>query len=444
MTSRDAAKSSAVSTSSMVPSETTQVVQTLTAPRCKPGFLLAAAALVVAAALVADAPAATAQGPATCDELRVAKVSGLLDPVLVNFVEETVEAADACGAVAVILQLDSPGAVVDRERFDQLLATIGAAEVPVTVWVGPSGAQAADEAFELVEAADVSGVAPGSRLRPEGRPSLGSEEAVEAGVADLGGRQAATIGDFAVNLADHGIPVESIEVEQGARTRRQPAPRTRFAARSLPAQLAHTVASPPVAYLLFTLGMALLIFELYTAGVGVAGLVGAVFVVLGSYGLTVLSATPIGVGLLVLAMFGFAVDVQTGVPRFWTGVATVCFVAGSFLLYDQVELSWITLLIGVAGILVFMLGAMPAMVRSRFSTPTIGREWMIGEQGVARPPVSPDGTVDVRDAPWRARTNRATPIAAGDPVRVAAIDGLVLEVEPLEGAARDYRERSAH
>jgi membrane-bound serine protease (ClpP class) len=64
--------------------------------------------------------------------------------------------------------------------------------------------------------------------------------------------------------------------------------------------------------------------------------------------------------------------------------------------------------------------------------------------GTARTPIDPDGTVLVRDAPWRARTNRATPIGAGEPVRVAAIDGLLLEVEPLEGAARDHRERSAH
>jgi membrane-bound serine protease (ClpP class) len=84
---------------------------------------------------------------------------------------------------------------------------------------------------------------------------------------------------------------------------------------------------------------------------------------------------------------------------------------------------------------------MPAMVRTRFSTPTIGREWMIGEEGQARTAIAPDGTVLVRGAPWRARTNRATPIAVGDRVRVAAIEGLVLDVEPLVGAARDYRER---
>jgi membrane-bound serine protease (ClpP class) len=48
--------------------------------------------------------------------------------------------------------------------------------------------------------------------------------------------------------------------------------------------------------------------------------------------------------------------------------------------------------------------------------------------------------VQVGDAQWRARTNRATPIQAGEPLRAAAIDGVTLEVEPLEGAARDYRE----
>ena len=81
-------------------------------------------------------------------------------------------------------------------------------------------------------------------------------------------------------------------------------------------------------------------------------------------------------------------------------------------------------------------------VRSRFSTPTIGRESLIGEVGEAAVDISPDGVVLLRGARWRARTNRATPIRAGEPISVAAIEGLVLEVEPLQGAARDYRDRS--
>ena len=84
---------------------------------------------------------------------------------------------------------------------------------------------------------------------------------------------------------------------------------------------------------------------------------------------------------------------------------------------------------------------MPAMVRARFGTPTIGRDWMIGELGTVVGAVAPDGVVEIRGATWRARTNRATPLAAGDAARVVAIDGLTLEVEPLDGAAIDYRER---
>jgi membrane-bound serine protease (ClpP class) len=67
---------------------------------------------------------------------------------------------------------------------------------------------------------------------------------------------------------------------------------------------------------------------------------------------------------------------------------------------------------------------------------------MVGEEGEAEVDVAPDGVVVIQGARWRARTNRATPIEAGDPVRVVAISGLVLEVEPPEGGARDYRDRA--
>ena len=97
----------------------------------------------------------------------------------------------------------------------------------------------------------------------------------------------------------------------------------------------------------------------------------------------------------------------------------------------------------IAGAMLFMLGGMTAMIRSRFSTPTVGREGMIGEDGTAEVAVDPDGVVLIRGARWRARTNRATPIQAGDPVKVVAVEGLVLEVEPPEGGAQDYRERPA-
>jgi membrane-bound serine protease (ClpP class) len=185
--------------------------------------------------------------------------------------------------------------------------------------------------------------------------------------------------------------------------------------------------------------LSLIVFELFTAGVGVAGLVGAGCLVLGCYGLAALPTDPLAVALLLFAMFGFAVDVQTGVPRVWSGIATASLAVGSVILYDGLSLSWITLLVAIGGVALAMIGGMPAMIRTRFSTPTIGREWMVGEVGTAQSAIAPEGIVTVREAPWRARTNRATPIGVSERVRVVSIDGLLLEVEPLEGAAKDHR-----
>ena len=135
-----------------------------------------------------------------------------------------------------------------------------------------------------------------------------------------------------------------------------------------------------------------------------------------------------------------------GIPRFWTGVGIVLTIIGSWWLYEPVtgttlRPSWITLLAGVGGVMLAFIVGMPSMVRTRFATPTVGREWMIGADGTAIDAIDPEGTVQVGDAQWRARTNRATPIPAGDPLKVIAIDGVTLEVEPIEGAARDHRER---
>ena len=374
--------------------------------------------------------------------VKVLKVSGLLDPIVVSFLEDEVAAAERDQPRALVLQLNSDGAAVSDERLARLVRAIEDSTVPVAVWVGPSGSSARAEATRLVAAADVSGVPRGSRVEVtpdlaegvdlDGRTSIGetvgSELAVELGLVDTA---APIIGEFILDLPG----VES-EVREGGR---RPLTRVQFGQLGLVDQLFHTVASPAVAYLLFVIGASLLVFELYTAGVGVAGMVGVGSLVLAAYGIAVLPVNTWAVVVLGLAFVAFAVDVQTGVPRFWTGAATVGLVIGSLFLFEDGPPSWITLLAGIGGTLLAMLGGMPAMVRTRFSTPTIGRDWMIGETGTAVAPVDPDGVVTVRDAPWRAHTNRATPVASGEQVRVVAIDGLVLEVEPLEGAAKDYR-----
>jgi len=409
---------------------------------------LVLAHLALLAGLAAPpAGAAPSQAP-DAGYVSVIEVSGLLDRVLVDFVRTEIDEAEREGALALVLQLNSGGAVVSDDRLDALVEHIAGASVPVDVWVGPSGSKATGDATKVLAAARTVGVAPKSRVEVtrtllgdgslDGAAAVGdkidAETAVELGLAD---NDAPTIGEFILGLDG----VESRVVGEGDERRREPVSQARFGQLPLTGQLMHTVASPPVAYLLFAIGLGLIVFELFTAGIGIAGMVGAGSLVLGAYGLASLPTNPVGVALLLLAAFGYAVDVQTGVPRAWSAIATVSFAVGSLVLFDGVSLSWIPLLAGIVGMAVAMVGGMPAMVRTRFSTPTIGREWMIGEVGTAVGAVAPDGVVMVRDAPWRARTNRATPIDAGAQVRVASIDGLLLEVEPLEGAARDHRER---
>jgi membrane-bound serine protease (ClpP class) len=414
------------------------------------GILLLSSGVVAPSAAAQQPAPAPPPTPADDGLVTVIQVSGYLDPIEVSFIERSVADAESDQVDALVIQLDSPGAVVDDDALDRVVSRVRDATVTVGVWVGPSGAEASGDAARVVEAAKYRGLAPGSRLEVDGQ-QIGADEAFRTGKTNIPAtcdRQrgstegcSATIGDFVVSIP--GVPVR--EITAGDQTRKVPAGQTKFSQVSVLDRLMHSVASPPVAYLLFVIGMALLLFELFTAGVGVAGVTGAGAFLLGCYGLGVLPTRPIGAALLVFAMFAYAVDIQTGVPRVWTGIATVSFVIGSLTLYEGISLSWITLLAGIVGMTIAMLTGMPAMVRARFSTPTIGREWMIGEQGTARTAVSPEGVVEVRGASWRGRTNRATPIGAGDPIRVAAIDGLVLDVEPLTGAARDYRERrSSH
>jgi membrane-bound serine protease (ClpP class) len=250
--------------------------------------------------------------------------------------------------------------------------------------------------------------------------------------------EVATIGPFISQIP--GFELARCEDAEG-RTRTVPLTRTEITGLPITAQLFHTVASPEVAYLFFAMGLGLLLFELFTAGIGIAGVIGAGLLALGCFGLAVLPVRPWAVGLLLAAFLAMAVDVQTNVPRFYTAIGFGLFVLGTLLLYDGVRMSWVTVGAGVIGAALYAWGGMPSMVRTRFSTPTIGRKWMIGEMGQAITDVSPEGTVRVREVAWRAVTNRATPVKAGDPVRVVGLDRLVLEIEPEEGGAKDYRQR---
>jgi membrane-bound serine protease (ClpP class) len=400
-------------------------------------------------------------------------VSGLFDEMVVDAIENAIDDAAADDAQALILQVNSRGAVVSDERMEDLLTAVADSPVPIAVWVGPSRARLYGAPAQLLAVADVSGMAPGARightgqlLAPPGVDVDFGEATTRLRAQSVGLGDARDLGVLRQRVSDEGIPtltsmVNALdgysengrvvrttedEVLDDGTVRRTTIATVRQSSLPLVDRLFHTVASPAITYLLLLAGLALLVFEFFTAGVGVAGVVGAAAVVAACVGLAALPARGWAVGVIVAAMLAFAVDVQVGVPRFWTGVGIVLTIVGSLWLFETLpgatlRPSWITLLAGIGGTTLAFVVGMPSMVRTRFATPTIGREWLLGELGEVVVAVDPDGVVRIGDGKWRARTNRATPVAVGDPVRVVAIDGVTLEVEPLEGAARDYRDR---
>jgi membrane-bound serine protease (ClpP class) len=392
--------------------------------------------------------------------LEVVQIEGAIDPMVAELITDAVRAAQTNGATVVILQVNSKGAL-DTDPT-ALLAALQTSKVPVVVWIGPGRATARGAAAALALEASFAGASPSARfgpvnpLRLDGvdEPRLAGmfpdradrqfsgREAVEAGLIEL---VAPTLGDVIVGLHNKEVPTaggpvrlstaKQIDTKDGPR---QTADQdVRFLKLGTFASVQHSLTSPSVVYLLLLVGLGLMIFEFFTIGIGLAGMTGAAAVAGALYGCSHLPVTWWALALLVVSTLGFAVDVQAGHQGSWTGIGVVGFLIGSFTLFGgssalNVPL-WLIVLLFV-GQLVFMLGGMTIAVRNRFSVPTVGRDSMIGEVGEAHTDLKPDGVVTVRGAPWRARTHRATPVAAGGAIRVVSVDRLVLEVEPGDAA----------
>lgn len=439
------------------------------------GAVLVGLGILIGVVGVGSAGGAAARSRSTFD---VIQIGGLVDPPNAALIRDAVRGANADRATLLLITFNSGGAVDVDPR--PLLRAIRNSRVPVVAWIGPSGSKARGLAAELALQASVVAVSNGSTIGPlepqmldrDERASLRpvvpndrndafiahraatADQAVRRGVTDRvcpSPPGCATIGDLLVALngqtveTAHG-PVElrtAKVVGTGDGRRLEPLHEIRFRKLDLVGQAVHTLTSPSIAYLLLVVGLALIIFEFFTISIGLAGGTGAIALVGAFVGFSHLPVNAWALALILVAMFGYAIDVQAGRAYSWTVIASVLLLVGTLFLYggsSRLDVYWWVVVVMMAAVVAFFTSAMPVAVRSRFSTPTIGRESLIGEEGEAAVAVDPDGVVLIRGARWRARTNRATPIAAGESIRVVEVDGLVLEVEPETGAARDYRE----
>jgi membrane-bound serine protease (ClpP class) len=421
-------------------------------------------------AVVALAPAiagAQSSGDAT-DVVVVADVRGPLEQRALDFLTGVVRTPDA---TLVVLQIDNPG--IASGDPTELFEAIADSEIPVTGWVGPSGAEAYGGVAQALTLAAHRGAAPGARvgyledtMAGGGGPSpvletLGSGAGVEGvdpavidGAVEVTGPVAGlvdevvpTIGQFIASLDERPLETasgtvqvdtaETITAEDGSPVL-VPNAEVRFLKPGLFTRTLRLSMRPEATFFFVVAGLALVVFELYAAGVGITATVAALALFLGGFGIASLPMSWPALAATVLGIVLYTIDFQNARIT-WRGLlGTGALLYGGFFLTDaapQFTPRWWAVLLVLVGLVAFYLVALTTVARSRFSTITIGREHLIGRIGVAETGFDPTGVVVVDGARWRARSHRAAGLAEGDRVEVTSVAGIMLEVGPLEPPA---------
>jgi membrane-bound serine protease (ClpP class) len=198
----------------------------------------------------------------------------------------------------------------------------------------------------------------------------------------------------------------------------------------------HVISEPTIAYILLSLGSLGLMLELYNPGQILPGVVGVLFLLLAFYALGTL---PVNYAALLLIGFGFLLfiaDVFSPTHGILTTGGVISFVLGSLMLFNSadgapfLQVSLVAVATMSAVLLGFFVLVIGAVARSRRRRVTTGREGMVGEVAEVRTRLAPTGFVHVESELWRARTP-GRPVEAGEQVRIAGLEGLVLMVKPL-------------
>ncbi len=427
-------------------------------------FLSLASLLLVLGVL---APRVQAQAPSG-GNVEIIELDGVIDPSSSRYLLRHIERATENRSQVIIVRLDTPGGleISMREIVQRMLSS----EVPIVVWVAPRGGRAASAGVFITYAAHVAVMAPGTNLgaahpvnlggrlsaaeeekatndaaaalraiaRQRGRSvewadravresaSLTATEAVSGGVVDF---VAGELGTLLTELDGREVVIGDRRVQLSLE---EVTPR--FHKMSFIERILHTALRPDIAYWLLLFGLFALIFELYNPGIGAAGVLGGIALILGFYALSILPASWVAVALLVASVAFFLADLHTAGLGIFTVGAILSLVAGSLLLFAGADpffrLPWWAIAGAVTVSLLFFISVMTAAMRARGSPPISGAEGMIGTIGVARTDIAPDGQVSAKGVSWRARTLGAA-IPEGASIRVRSVSGLLLIVEAV-------------
>ena len=395
------------------------------------------------------------------------RVDDTIQPISAEYVDRAIEHARQTNADAVLIELHTPGGLVDSTR--EIIAKILASPVPVIVYVAPSGANAASAGFFILESADVAAMAPGTNTGAAHPVTLGGEKMDDVMKTKVENDSAAFMRSFVgprgrnVQLAESAVRESKSWTDQEALQQhlidivakdqddlfKQISGRTikRFDGKQVKLDLVGAkvdempmtlrqrildfLLDPNIAFIVLAIGALALYTEFNHPGAVVPGVVGVVFILLALFALNLLPTRYAAFTLIIAAFVLFILEAKFATHGILGIAGIACLTLGGLLLVDgpipqmRVQL-WTALGVSVPlGVITVFL--MSIALKARRNKVVTGVAGLIGAIGEARTDIDPEGKVFVLGELWNAHA--PSRVGMGDHVVVRKVEGLELEVE---------------
>jgi len=406
--------------------------------------------------------------PAQEKQVNMLKINDAITPAIADFIKRGIEQSVKDRAECLIIQMDTPGGL-DLSMRD-IIKEMMNADIPIVVYVAPSGARAASAGVFITLASDIAAMAPGT--------NIGAAHPVAVG----GGKMDRTMAEKVVN--DAVAYIESIAEKKGrnvkwaakavresvsitetealkikiidliakdvddllakidGKTLEKSKRKIKLATKGLKTNLVEmgfrerflaTLSNPNIAYILMMIGLVGLYFELSNPGAIFPGVIGGICLILAFFAFRTLPVNYAGVLLILLGIFLFIAEVKVASYGLLSVGGVISLALGSIMLFDSpLPFLRASLTVIIPTVLVaagFFLFAVAMTVKAHRAKPATGREGLVGQVGRATTRLAPEGKVFVHGEFWDAYAEGT--IEQGQKLRVVKVEGLMLKVEKI-------------
>lgn len=413
--------------------------------------------------------------PASAEVLKIV-LNDTIQPITDEYIGRALAEAKAKNAQALLIEINTPGGLVDSTR--EIIEKIVDSPVPVIVYVTPSGSRAASAGFFILESSDIAAMAPGTNTGAAHPVTIGGSKMDDVMKQKIENDLAALMRSVAnrrgrnVEIAESGVRQSKSFTEQEALSNKlidyvasseddlfrqiEAKPIKRFDGKTaslnlvgqpvrlfdmtLKQKILDRLMDPNVAFVLLAVGLLSLYVEFNHPGAVLPGTVGVIFILLAAFALNLLPVRFAALALIATAFILFALEAKFASHGVLTTGGIVLLTLGGLLLVDapipEMRVRFLTAFAVSAPLGLITAFLMTLALKARRNKVVTGVQGLIGEVGVAQSDLAPQGKVFVHGEIWNAIS--ATPVAVGARVVVRKVDGLQLEVVPLtapEGSA---------